>query len=155
MINFKKFCIFGVFGFPVFVFGQTTLDGNEQVRDFPERSFQKTEPSPLFLRSHHIITKNKILLQSLNRHFKDKIVSRKNLQQFLIRNGYYQSEIINTGTAYVIKDPVRIVFVFKGNRFFREKAIRKLIKIDENKSGAFFMVLLKQPFKMPIRDRAF
>ena len=58
--------------------------------DFSETSSQQRKRNPSSLKSNRIITENKILSKSLNKYFKRKLISEKEIQKFLI-----QTVIIN------------------------------------------------------------
>ncbi len=108
---------------------------------------QNRENYPTGSATQRILTKNKILSKKLNRHFKLKPISIKQIQRFLIDNSYFQSEVVKTKTGYIIKNPTQTVFVFRGHRFFSEKKLRGLINIDENKLGALFYSFVEADIK--------
>ena len=142
----KYFIVFFIFS--GLVFGGAGFGENEQKRDSSEQSLQKKI-------EYRIITKNEFLSENLNRYFENKPISKKGIQKFLIEKSYYQAEIVKEGTAYFVKNPVQIVFVFKGNRFFNDKELRKLIKIDENKAGSFFYSFVENAIKKAYQSEGF
>ena len=111
--------------------------------------------SDVFLDLSSLKFKNLKLFKKLKRYFKKKPVSKKEIQKFLIKNSYYQYELIRDNNTYTIKNPVKSIFVFKGQSFFSEKEIRKFIKIDEYKTGAFFYDFVKQSIKKAYQDKGF
>ena len=122
MKYFKKNYFFLFLFFSFLVFGE-------------EGNYKHEQSSDLSLKSNQIMTLNKTLSKNLNKYFRKKSISEKEIEKFLFKKSYYRSEIIKTEEAYIIKNPVKIIFVFKGNYFFDEKTIRKLIKVDETKIG--------------------
>ena len=155
MIDFKKnsFLLFLFFAFSVF--GEEVTYGFEEEINFFRSSFQKLKEKTSSLKPHLIITKNKTLFRQLNKYLKKKSMSEKEIRKFLIENSYYQSEIIKTESAYIIKNPVEIIFVLKGNNFFTEKAIRKFMKFDENKIGIQFYDFVETAVKKAYQRQGF
>ena len=100
----------------------------------PSRSRAKDKmdraSSPLSFQSE-----NKQLEKQLNKSFKNQAPNRKDISNYLIKKNYFKSKIIK-GNRWTIKNPVKTVFVFKGNRFLRSYDIKKIIKIDEPRPGA-------------------
>ena len=142
---YKKFLAF--FIFPGLVFGESLSR--------PDSLFFKKEESSPAVTSSLFITENKILLQSLTDFFKERPVSKKETQKLLLKKGYYQSEIVKEGKAYKIKNPFQIVFIIRGNNFWREKEIRKLIKMDENKAGGSFYNFVEEAIKSAYQNQGF
>ncbi len=153
MINAKK--IYLVLFFPFFAFGEENLYNIMESPDVSNLPFSNTEKRTLPLKPNQIITENKTLSKKLKKYFKNKSVSEKAIQKFLIDNSYYQSEIIKSGTAYIIKNPIQNIFVLKGNRFFNKKEIRKFIEVDENKMGAVFYDFVETAIKKAYQKQSF
>ena len=121
MVDFKMSCLFVFIVFSNFVFGVALPTGDPKNSDFIQQSLRDEKKDQSALNPSRIITKNRVLLRKLNKHFRKKTVSKKQIQQFLVKNSYYQSEVTKTKAGYVIKNPVQVVFVFRGNHFFNEK----------------------------------
>ena len=102
-----------------------------------------------------IFTENKILLKKINRYFKNKTPSKREIQKFLVQNSYYQSELISEEKGYRIKNPVQIVFVIRGNHFFTEKEIRKWIRFDKIRSEARFYEFIETALKDVYQNNGF
>ena len=86
-------------------------------------------PSSLFS------SENKNLAKQLNKIFKNKIPSRKEISSYLIENHYFNARILQTAEGWKIENPIKTIFSVKGNRFFNHHAINKIIQIDETKLG--------------------
>ena len=112
-------------------------------------------PDFAFSKSLSVITANKNLLSSIEKHFNSLPISISSLQKFLLEHSYYSSELIQEKSTIVIKNPYKIIFMFKGGRFFKEEELRKLIKIDENKMGSFFYNLLEKSIKQAYQEKGF
>ncbi len=104
---------------------------------------------------YRIVSPHPTLPKQIYRHFKDKPISIKNLQKFLIKKDYYQAEVSQIGKNFIIKNPIQIVFVFKGNRFFSEKQIHKIVKVDENTMGAFFYDFVETAIQRAYQNQGF
>jgi len=137
------------------VFGANLPADEPENSDFVQRPLREEKRGQLALSLNRIITENQVLSRKLNKHFKNKPVSKKQIQQFLIKNSYYQSEVIGTETGYIVQNPLQVVFVLRGNHFFNEKEIRKLIAIDENKMGAFFYGFVEAAIKNTYQSLGF
>ena len=55
----------------------------------------------------------------------------------------------------MIKNPVEIIFVLKGNNFFTEKEIRKFMKFNENKIGIQFYDFVETAVKKAYQRQGF
>ena len=108
-----------------------------------------------FSESFSVATDNKELLNSLKKTFNNKAVFNSDLQKFLLENSYYSSELIQKNGDTIIKNPYKIIFVFKGNHFFKKKELKKFIKIDETKLGAFFHVFIEKEIKRIYQEEGF
>ena len=155
MTDFKKFYFFIFVIFSCFAFGETNVSLQQKDMDFLNQPSQKMTRDSLFLNPQRIISKNKNLARDINRYFRKKQISKKKIQKFLITNSYYQSAVIKSETAYIIENPVKTIFVFKGNYFFNEKKIRKFVNINENKAGAFFYSFVKTAIKNAYQNQGF
>ena len=102
-----------------------------------------------------IWTENPELQKDINKYFKNKPISKKEIQKFLIKNSYYQAQLTQTNKVYIIKNPFQVIFIFKGNHLLTEKEIRKLIKIDESKMGAFFYSFIETTIKSIYQSQGF
>ena len=124
--------------FPLFFFFSFSLyaEKNRAPKDpfFFKDFFRKTSS----VSAYQILTENKQLSRQLDKYFKKKSISKKKIQTFLFDQGYYKSKIIKNRNTYLIKNPFKIIFSVKGNSFFSEKEIYKIIKIDNKKVGTRF-----------------
>lgn len=174
MADFGKIYFLICFVLPCFVFG-TTKQAGKRENSLLDLFSKKTDPSFPSPQSswtekqkgkrssgglgppslHSIQTDNQKLDKKLQSYFRKKAVSRKEIQNFLIKNSFYQSEVLKTGTAYVIQNPIETVLVFKGNSFFSEKELWKAIKIDENKTGSFFSGFVEKSIKSIYQNQGF
>lgn len=135
-----------------FVFGEDFSSiGIKQKRTFLKASFQ-TKPSVQSLR---VVTKNKKLYKALNKYLKKRTISKKAIQEFLINNSYYQSEVIKTESNYLIKNPIQTIFILRGNIFFSEKDILRFAKINENNMGGFFYDFFETAVKSAYQGEGF
>ena len=100
-------------------------------------------------------TENKELAQKIKKHFKDKTMTKLKLDQFLLDHQYYLAEVIEKEGRLFIKDPFKIIFVIRGNKFFKEKEIRKVLKIDENKKGASFYNFIENQIETAYKEKGF
>ena len=155
MTDFKKFYSFIFIIFSCFVFGETNVSSQRKNVDFFKQPSQKITRNPLLLNPQRIISKNKNLSKNINRYFRKKQISKKDIQKFLIKHSYYQSEVVRSETAYIIENPVKTIFVFKGNHFFNEKKIRRFAKIDENRAGALFYSFVEAAIKKAYQNQGF
>ena len=155
MITLKKFSLLLFLAVLCVAFGKINADNDVKNSVFSEQSFQKKIEFHPSSKLNYIKVENPLLLKSLIRHFRKKPVSKKEMRKFLIQNSYYQSEIIIEEGIYFIKNPVQTIFVLKGNNFFKEKEIRKIIKIDENKAGAFFSGFVETAIKKAYQSQGF
>ena len=108
-----------------------------------------------FAESFPVITENKELLVDIKNHFKDETISNFALKNFLLKNDYYSSEVIQQKENLIIKNPYKIVLVFKGNKFFTEKQLKKLINLNESKMGSFFYTFIEKSIKKGYQDQGF
>ena len=134
----------------------------QPVKDYPPVAITKIKDrikreksAGLYQKSHSILTENLKLKKNITRYFKNKPISKKEIQKFLIKNSYYQADIVQTETAYIIKNPFHITFILKENHFFNEKEIRKFIKIDESKMGVFFYNFVEKKIKNIYQNQGF
>ena len=102
-----------------------------------------------------IQTENKILLKNIQKQLKTESLSVDFLRKFLLENSYFSSELIQENGKIIIQNPYKIIFVFKGNSFFTEQKLRKLIKIDESKIGLFFYNFIEKPIKQLYQSAGF
>ena len=108
-----------------------------------------------FTESFPIVTDNKDLLESIKAQFANRSLSNSSLQKFLSDNSYYSAELRREKGKTVIKNPYKIIFIFKGNKIFTEQELRKLIEIDENKIGSFFYNFAEKPIKQAYQEIGF
>ena len=112
--------------------------------------------SPIVLaRSFPVITDNAELLKDIKSQFASRFVSPSSLQKFLLENSYYSAELEQEKGKTVIKNPYKIIFIFKGNELFTEQELRKLIQIDESKIGPFFYNFVEKPIKQAYQKKGF
>ena len=145
--------IYFVFGF---IFGMQSL--HVPGSDIICTKVWALQSSPLHSVSSNsfpIITENPVLLKKLKRHFQKKSVSEQKIQEFLIKTGYYSSEIVKTKSFYVIKNPIKVIFMFKGQSFFTEKDLRKFIKIDVNTAGPQFYNFVEKVIREAYQKKSF
>ena len=102
-----------------------------------------------------IETENKELSQKMKEHFKDKKITVGALDQFLLDHQYYLAEVIKKEDRFFIKEPYQIIFVIRGNQFFKEKEIRQFLKIDENKKGSSFYSFIENQIESSYREKGF
>ena len=102
-----------------------------------------------------IQTANRDLKIRLQRHFKNRLFSLKALQEYLVENGFYLAEIVPSGKIFVIKQPVHVIFAFRGNSFFTERGILKNIKIDEGKTGPGLYDFMENEIRRLYREKGF
>ena len=100
-------------------------------------------------------TENKELYELITNHFKDKKITERELNQFLVDQYYYLSEVVKEGSHFLIKEPYEIIFVIKGNKLFKEKEIRKFLKIDENKKGSSFYNFIENQIERAYKEKGF
>lgn len=155
MIVFKKKSFFLFLFFSFSVFSEENFYSRVEDIKFFNPSLQNLQRSPTILKPNRIITENINLSKSLNRYFRKKPVSEKEIQSFLIENSYYQSKIVKKDKFYIIDHPVQTIFVIKGNNFFNEKEIRKFIKVDENKTGTRFHDFVESAIKEAYQRQGF
>ena len=98
---------------------------------------------------------NKVLSKNIQRQLKAKPPSIDFVRKFLLENSYFSSELIQEKEKIIIKNPYKIIFIFKGNSFFKEQELRKLIKIDESKIGSFFYNFVDKPIKQAYQSAGF
>ncbi|MCZ0932016.1 MAG: BamA/TamA family outer membrane protein, partial [Oligoflexia bacterium] len=108
-----------------------------------------------FAESFPIVTDNKDLLKSIKEQFANQSISNSSLQKFLLKNSYYSAELRQEKGKTVIKNPSKIIFIFKGNKVFTEQKLRKLVKIDENKIGSFFYNFVEKAIKQAYQEKGF
>ena len=154
MIDLKKVLFLLLFFF-LPIFGEGISNNNTGNTDLPKSSFQKVKTYSFPVKSNHIITKNKDLSKSLNRYFKKRMISEKEIQKFLIKNSYYQSKSLKEKSTYFIENPIQTIFILNGNNFFNEKKIRKFIQIDEHKTGARFYDFVETAIKQAYQRQGF
>ena len=119
-------------------------------------SFQNTEGLYSLAPGGPIITRNKSLSKKINRSFsKKKSFSKKDIQSFLIKNNYFKAAITRSASQYEIRNPIQSVFVIKGNRFFSDQDIYKIIKIDETKLGVNLYKTLESSIKSAYQKEGF
>ncbi|MBC6415524.1 MAG: BamA/TamA family outer membrane protein [Bdellovibrionales bacterium] len=102
-----------------------------------------------------IETENKTLSKNIEDYFEDTDFSLSKLNQFLLKNKYYLSEVIQKEDKIIIKNPYQIIFVIQGNHFLTEKEIRNLLKIDENKMGPFFYSFIENEIQLAYNKKGF
>ena len=102
-----------------------------------------------------IVVENPDLLQALQRYFYKKTLSEKNIQKFLLENNFYESEVIQRGDSYILTNPVELIFILKGNTFFKEKEIRKFIQVDETQTGDQFYNFIKTEIQRNYQEEGF
>lgn len=97
-------------------------------------------PNRHHLSQRFIFTKNKSLLNKINRYFKNskKKVSQKNLQEYLIKHSYYQFQIETKKDSFTIKNPVQTIFVIKGNQFLKDYVFRNITDANTYNLGIEF-----------------
>ena len=104
---------------------------------WPSKGLSLEKESKIFKRP--VLTENPLLFQQLKKALgSERLSSKRLLQKFLIENSYYQYQIVEKEGVYVVKNPLQTVFIIKGARFWTEKHIRKLIRIDEQSTGPSF-----------------
>ena len=155
MIDSKKKILLPILFFSLPIFGEEISSHKIRGTDLPESSSQKVKSHSSPIKPYHIITKNKDLFKSLNRYFKKRMISEKEIQKFLIKNSYYQAEIFKQKSDYLIENPIQTIFVLKGNKFFNEKKIRKFIQIDEHKTGVRFYDFVETAIKQAYQRQGF
>lgn len=102
-----------------------------------------------------IETENKELHQKIKSHFKEKKITKSALSRFLADHQYYLAEVVEEEDRFFIKDPYEIIFVLRGNSFFKDKEIRQFIKIDENKKGPSFLSFVQNQIESAYREKGF
>lgn len=80
-----------------------------------------------------IISSNKFLQNEINKHFQDEIITKKDIEEYLIKNNYFQSNVLESGSNYTVMNPVQSIFIIKGNKFLHTHQIQKIIQTDETK----------------------
>jgi len=100
-------------------------------------------------------TQNKELSQKIQKHFQTEKVTKAELEQFLLDRYYYLADVVETEEGFFIKNPYKIIFVIKGNSFFKDKEIRQFLKIDENKKGASFYNFIEDQLESAYKEKGF
>ena len=114
---------------------------------------QATSNGPLA--DFKIQTENKDLKNRLKKYFKNKPLSIKEIQAYLIENGFYLSQVVQSKQVFIIKNPAHVIFSFSGNAFFTEREILKNLKIDEGKSGPGLYDFMENEIKSLYRKKGF
>lgn len=114
-----------VFEFPAFSKTIQTSSNSEKIVN--------KKPFP---NSHSFfLSKNKQLARQLNKAFKRKSPSRRSISNYLIKNHYFKTKILQTEEGWIIENPIKAIFSVSGNKFFNLHEINKIIHIDETKLG--------------------
>ena len=148
--------IFSIFlFFPISIFGQENPSVSEQSVDFSSSSSKVSQRDSLILKTNSITTKNKDLFKRLQKYFKEKSVSEKEIQKFLLENNFYEAEVIQEEDSYTITNPIELVFIIRGNSFFNEKEIRKFMQVDETQIGDRFYNFIKTKIQKNYQSQGF
>ena len=100
-------------------------------------------------------TKNKELYQKIQKRFQNKKITKIELDKFLVDHNYYLAEVIEKKDHFFIKNPYKIIFIIRGNRFFKDKEVRKFLKIDENKKGSSFYTFIENQIESAYKEKGF
>lgn len=98
---------------------------------------------------------NITLLKNLKHYFKDQKLSKIKIQDFLTDNYFYFSEVIETPYTYSVLNPTKVIFIIKGNHFFNNKDIRKLLKTKLTYTKYDFYNFIKTEITKRYQDQGF
>lgn len=102
-----------------------------------------------------IQTENKYLKTQLRNQFQNKDLTKEKITGFLLKNGYFNSKVVKTDKGFRIHDPYQIIFILKGNHFFSDYKINKLITANSENQGKSFEESLFSSLKSAYHSEGF
>ncbi len=104
---------------------------------------------------YQIVTDNKNLEKKINNHFKKNKISKKNIEKYLIQNNFFKFHIIQTNKKYILKNPIKTLFIIKGNIFLKKPHLQRLVKPDETQLGIDLYNTVKGNIKTAYQQKGF
>lgn len=101
-----------------------------------------------------IKTENKALEKTLRNRLKTPLTKEK-ITDFLVKEGYFKSRIRETPEGFSIANPVKMIFILKGNHFFNDYNIKKIIKTNAVNRGIGFKESLLTSLKTAYQTQGF
>ena len=103
-----------------------------------------------------IETDNADLKAQIQNQFQSKkSVTKEKILDFLVKQGYFKSRVIETPSGFSITAPFKMIFILKGNRFLRDYEIKKLIKANSANRGEGFEEALISSLKVAYQALGF
>ena len=111
----------------------------------------------LFIHNTHsfVISSNKSLESKINNYFKDELVTKKDIEEYLIQNNYFKSKILESKSNYIILNPIQSLFIIKNNYFLNDYKIQKIIKNNEINSISNLTQNLLSSIKLAYQKEGF
>ena len=114
---------------------------------------KETVVSQRFLR---IKTDNKDLEKQIQNRFKNKRpFTKEKILNFLVKQGYFKSRVTENSEGFAVTAPFKMIFILKGNQFFSDYEIKKLIKANSENRGAGFEEALISSLKAVYQAQGF
>ncbi len=105
--------------------------------------------------SKQIRTNNEDLQQKINNYFHKKKISKKSVEKYLVEHNYFKFHIVQVNDKYIIKNPVKTLFIIKGNNFLTKKYLQQTIKTDGTQLGVHLYETVKRNFKTIYQQKGF
>ena len=104
---------------------------------------------------NQITTNNKNLQKKINIYFQKNKISKKNIEKYLIQNNFFNFYINQTKDEYIIKNPIKTLFVIKGNSFLKENHLQQILKLDEAQFKTNFYETARGNIKTAYQQKGF
>lgn len=102
-----------------------------------------------------IQTENEDLEKQLGDRFQTEDLTKEKITDFLLKQGYFNSRVVKTIKGFHIQDPYQIIFILKGNHFFNDYKIKKLMKANSANQGKGFEEALLSSLKAAYHSEGF
>ena len=102
-----------------------------------------------------IETDNPSLKRKINAYFENKTPTKEDIENYLIKKSFLRAEVEKKEEGYLISNPVQSVFVFKGEKSFKEAHLLSMIKESRRRLGPVFFSFLERTFIEAYKERGF